>query len=97
MGDEKKIRKTIRAKLTDEQAAVVERVVAASGKKRSVYLRDLVARDCNRQGFSWPEDEYQHGGNRVRQCPECDSYNIHSPYGEWVCMDCGWISIWTAD
>lgn len=90
MSSEKKIRKTIIAKLTDEQAETVERVIAESGKKRSIYLRDLVARDCNKKGFSWPEDEYQHGGNRVRACPECDSYRIEDVYGEWKCMDCGW-------
>ncbi len=65
MSDKQKIRKTIIAKLTDEQADAVERAVAASGKIRSVYLRDLVASDCAGRGVDWPEDENTHGGNRI--------------------------------
>lgn len=85
-----KQRKTIIAKLTDQQADAAERAVAASGKKRSAYLRDLVAGDCDGRGIDWPEDENTHGGNRVQQCPECDSYHIKAPDGELICMDCGW-------
>ena len=65
MGDKPKTRRTIIAKLTDGQAEAVERAVAASGKKRSVYVRDLVADDCEKRGIAWPEDENTHGGNRI--------------------------------
>ncbi len=90
MSSDKQIRKTIIAKLTDAQAESVERAVAESGKKRSVYLRDLVGNDCARRGIDWPEDENTHGGNRIRQCPKCDSYKLEPTIGEWECVDCGW-------
>lgn len=64
MGGEKQ-RQSIKTNLTARQAEVVERAVAASGKKRSVYLRDLVADDCAGRGIDWPGDENTHGGNRI--------------------------------
>ncbi len=83
--------KLIGAKVTEAQHEAFSAARDASGLNSSDYMLGLFAADYVARGLGeWPDDKGQHGGDRRRQCPVCESYKIIDPYGEWMCKDCGW-------
>lgn len=75
--------KAIGVKLTDKQFVVYE--CSRGDLTNAEYVRRLVAADCAGKGIDWPDDMAQHGGNRLRVCPDCGSFDID----DGVCRECG--------
>ncbi len=80
--------KLIGAKVTDAQSEAFSAARDASGLNNSDYMLGLIAADCDRLGLDWPDDKAQHGGNRRRSCPVCESILVVGPFGRLRCDDC---------